>query len=237
MSINAFLINTGSRLLLIDTGLGQLLEGRAGGRMMQNLIAAGYSADQVDAVLITHFHVDHVSGLSHDGKAAFPNATIYLSERERAYWLGPEAAKHARPELRGFIAPSLAALKPYLDAGRVMTFEGSSALWDGVHAELTPGHSPGHAIFSISSGNETMSFLGDLVHSREVQFAKPDATFIYDSDYAGAVLQRKQMFARLANSRSWVATAHLSFPGIGHIRAAGASFDWVPAAYSLKKLK
>lgn len=237
MSINAFLVNTGSQLILIDTGLGSFLAGKAGGRMTQNMIASGYRPDEIDAVLITHFHVDHVSGLSQDGKATFPNATIYMSERERAYWLGPEAEKSSRPEVRDFIPPSRAAIKPYVDAGRVKTFDSSAMLWDGVKAELTPGHSPGHAVYSISSRDQVMSFIGDLVHAREIQFSKPDATFIYDSDRDGAVQQRKQVFARLAKSRSWVATAHLSFPGIGHIRADGAAFDWVPASYSLQNLK
>jgi glyoxylase-like metal-dependent hydrolase (beta-lactamase superfamily II) len=237
MSLNAFLINTGSRLILIDTGLGELLKGRAGGRLMQNLIASGYRPEQVDAVLISHFHVDHVSGLSEGGNMAFPNAVIYLSEPEKAYWIDSDPMKSVRPELRDYVAPSRAALKPYLDAGKVQTFAGSASLWEGVHAEVTPGHSPGHAVYSISSRNQQMSFIGDLVHVREIQFDQPDTTFIYDSDYAHAVDQRKRIFDQLAKSRTLVATSHLSFPGIGHVRSEGAAFDWLPVPYSLKSLK
>jgi glyoxylase-like metal-dependent hydrolase (beta-lactamase superfamily II) len=168
---------------------------------------------------------------------AFPNATIYLSSAERRHWLGNDPLQPGRLDLTELAAPSKAALKPYLDAGKVKSFGNGSTLFEGVEARVVPGHTPGHTIYNITSGHAKMSFIGDLVHAREIQFARPEVAFAYDNDFQAAASQRRRMFEALSQSGVAVATAHMDFPGIGHIRAQGRSFEWVGTPYSLAKLK
>lgn len=234
-SINAFLVNTGNELVMIDAGLGTALDGKAGGRLIQNLVASGYRPEDVDAILLTHLHIDHVTGISSAGKRNFPNATVYVDAAELAFWTGPRAAEEAPADLRRLIPIAKEALAPYAAAGKIAPFEKDFELVPGVRALATPGHSPGHSVFSVASKGETVLFVGDLVHASEVQFANPSVAFRFDSDKDAATVQRKRVLETAASSRSWVAAAHLSFPGIGHVRAEGPAFAWVPAAYSLRR--
>lgn len=236
ISVNAFLVNTGSELILIDAGLGDLLKGRAGGRLITNLRAAGYRPEQVDSILLTHIHVDHVSGIVRDGAMAFPNATIHLAEAEKAFWFDPSAVARSPKELAPLIPATRAALAPYLAAGRVKTFGNSAELPGAMRAIRSPGHSAGHTVYELASGGKTVTFLGDIVHAREVQFARPEVTFIYDLDKPEAAADRRRTFDALAGSRGLAAAAHLPFPGIGHVRPDGESYEWVPTSYSLSGL-
>ena len=235
-SINAFLINTGSKLLLVDTGAGKLFGPDAAGRLVANLRKAGYQPEDVDAVLLTHIHVDHSGGLTVDGKAVFPNAVIHVDRHDLDFWMDPaNAPKVAEPERPSF-AQAAASFAPYIAAGKVKAHSGNTQLFPGVRSIETPGHTPGHSFYVVESDGQQLQFWGDLIHAADVQFAAPAVTIRFDVDAPAAAQQRQKAFADATRRGYWVAAAHVSFPGIGHVRRDGAAFAWVPVNYSMAGL-
>ena len=232
-SVNAFLVNTGSKLVLIDTGAASLF-GPTLGRLMAHLKAAGYLPEQVDEIYITHFHGDHVGGLTAEGKAAFPNAIVRAEQREADYWLSQERMDQAPPSAKGAFQGAQLSLKPYVEAGRFKPFSGPTELVPGVRAVPTPGHTPGHSVYVIESQGQQMAFWGDLMHVAAVQFPDPSVTIQFDVDSKAAAPQRKKAYAEAAAKGYYVAVAHVSFPGIGKLRADGKGYTWLPANYSTK---
>ncbi|MBF6988075.1 MBL fold metallo-hydrolase [Cupriavidus sp. IK-TO18] len=234
-SINAFLINTGNQLILVDTGAGQLFGPTAGGLLPQNIRAAGYQPEQIDAVLLTHIHVDHSGGLSVDGKAVFPNAVVYVDRHDADYWLNAANAARAAPGQRHNFAQSEAVFAPYLRAGKVKRFDGEQELFPGIRPLRMPGHTPGHAFFEISSEGQRLQLWGDTIHAQHVQFPEPGVAIDFDVDSVAAVTMRKRAMADAAAKGYWVGAAHIAFPGIGHVRREGEGFAWVPVEYSLNR--
>lgn len=235
-SVNAYLVNTGSKLILVDTGAATLF-GPGLGQLVGNLKAAGYTPEQVDAVLITHFHGDHVGGLaSGEGKQVFPNATVYAAKAEADFWLSPEQTAKAPEAMQGFFKMAQVSLKPYVEANRLKTFTGDVELVPGVKAVATPTHTPGHTSYLFESQGQSMLVLGDLIHFSTVQFALPGVSIDFDGDQKHAIATRKKIFAWVAKDKLLVAGAHLPFPGLGNIRADGKnSFAWIPVDFTPAK--
>ena len=231
-SVNAFLINTGSKVVLVDTGAGVLF-GASLGKLLASLAAAGYRAEQVDEIYITHMHADHVGGLLADGKPAFPNATVRAAQAEADYWLS-EANMAAAPKDRqeGFQS-AMNALKPYVAAGRFKPFANDGALVPGVRARIAAGHTAGHTLYIVESRGQTLVLWGDLVHAAAAQFPDPAVTILFERDSPEAARQREAIFAEAVANGEWVGGAHLSFPGIGHLRGAAKGYAFVPANYSV----
>ncbi len=230
-SVNAYLVNTGDKLVLIDTGAAKLF-GPTLGNLLTNLAAAGYKPEQVDAVLITHMHPDHVGGLVADGKIAFPNATVHADQRDAAFWLEKAQLDKAPDAMKEFFQGAMASMGPYVTAGRFKAFDGSTELFPGIRALATPGHTPGHSVYSIESKGQKLVLWGDLMHVAAVQFAKPAVTIAFDVDSPAASVQRRKAYADAAKGRYLVAAAHLPFPGIGHLRAEGKGYVFVPLTYN-----
>jgi glyoxylase-like metal-dependent hydrolase (beta-lactamase superfamily II) len=232
-SINAFLIDTGDRQVLVDTGAGQLFGPGLGGKLQASLKTAGYAPDDIDLILITHVHTDHSGGLVENGRLMFPTATVYVGKPDVDLWLNPANAANAeRLNLdRRFFDEAAKTIKPYLDAGKLKLLSGETAILPGITARPTPGHTPGHNFYVVESGGESIEFWGDILHFGSVQFPNPRITVIYDVDSNAAAAQRSQQFARAEQSRRLVAAAHLSFPGVGHIRAEGQGYTWIPVDY------
>jgi len=230
-SVNGYLINTGSKLVLIDTGAAGLF-GPTLGKLVANLKASGYQPEQVDEVYVTHMHPDHVGGLMADGKAVFPNATVRADMREGDFWLSPANLEKAPADSKGFFQGAMAALKPYQDAGKLKPFDGETELVPGVRAVPARGHTPGHTIYVIESQGDKLVVWGDLMHVAAVQFALPQTTIQFDTDSKAAMPQRQKNYADAAKKGYYVAVAHVSFPGIGKLRADGKSYQWVPANYN-----
>lgn len=227
-SVNTYLIKTGGKLILVDAGTAGNF-GSTLGHLTESLANAGYTPDQIDAVLITHAHVDHVGGLMDRDKMVFPNATVYISKPEAAFWFG---AVKVPESLKGFYAYANASVGPYLKAGKVKTFDYGEELFPGIMPLARPGHTPGHTFYMLSSKGEKMVFWGDVVHSAAIQFTDPSVTIDYDVDTAAAAATRKTAFADAASGGYWIASDHIAFPGIGHVRAEGSKYVWVPANYS-----
>ena len=229
-SVNTYLIHTGEKLVMIDTGhAGQ--GGAPTGLMLAHLKASGYSPEQVDEIYITHFHGDHINGLTDkDGKAVFPNATVRADQRESGFWLGDPSK--APEGARGGMANAQRVLKPYLDAGRYKPFDGATELVKGVRAVPTYGHTPGHSIYVVQSGANKLVLWGDLMHVAAVQFKNPEVTIQFDSDPKAAAPQRMAQYKDAAAGGYFVGVTHVSFPGIGKLRADGSGYDWIPVNYS-----
>jgi glyoxylase-like metal-dependent hydrolase (beta-lactamase superfamily II) len=230
-SVNGYLVNTGTKLVLIDTGAASLF-GPTLGRLVANLRAAGYQPEQVDEIYITHMHPDHVGGLATaDGKAAFPNAIVRADQREAAMWLDAKNLEAAPADAKGFFQGAMASLKPYADAGKLKTFDGETELVPGIKAIPARGHTPGHTVYAVESQGNKLVVWGDLMHVAAVQFALPATTIQFDVNAKEAAPARIKQYADAAKNGYYVAVAHISFPGIGRLRADGKGYDWVPANY------
>jgi glyoxylase-like metal-dependent hydrolase (beta-lactamase superfamily II) len=162
-SINAFLVNTGTKLILIDSGAGTLY-GSCCGHLIDNLRAAGYQPEQIDEVLLTHLHADHVGGIVPKGIAAFPNAIIRSSKIDADYWLNDANENAARDFLRPMFEGDKASLKPYITVGRYQPFDGEQEIVPGIRAIPAPGHTPGHTSYEVQSRGQKLLVWGDIVH-------------------------------------------------------------------------
>ena len=233
-SVNGYLVNTGSKLVLIDAGAAGLF-GPTLGKLLAHLRASGYTPEQVDEIYLTHMHADHVGGLTTaDGKAVFPNATVRADAKESGFWLDPAALDKAPESMKDFFKGAQVSMKPYVDAGRFKPFEGDTELVPGIKAIATRGHTPGHAAYVVESNGAKLVVWGDLMHVAAVQFPDPSVTIQFDVDPKAAMPQRKRAYADAAKKGYFVAVAHVSFPGIGQLRPDGKGYRWLPANYTTK---
>lgn len=232
-AVNAYLINTGSHLVLVDTGAAKLF-GPSLGYVLQNMKASGYEASQVDTVVITHLHGDHMGGLNDaGGQPLFPKAKILVSEADNEFWLSQKVADDASPELQPFFKTARDSAAPYLKSGQWHTFTDGSVLVPGVQAVKANGHTPGHTAFAVESEGQKLLIWGDVVHAHAVQFAMPGVSIEYDIDRKQAVITRLSIMKAMADSKSLVAGMHLPFPGLGHVREDGKdSYSWVPIEFA-----
>jgi glyoxylase-like metal-dependent hydrolase (beta-lactamase superfamily II) len=233
-SVNGYLVNTGSKLVLIDAGAAGLF-GPTLGNLVNNLRASGYQPEQVDEIYITHLHPDHVGGIMVDGKAVFPNAVVRVDKRDADFWLSKDNLDKAPDASKGFFQGAQGAVKPYADAGKLKTFDGPGELVPGIKAVSTYGHTPGHTLYAIESKGQKMMVWGDLMHVAAVQFAEPAVTIQFDADSKKAAPQRQKAYADAAKNGHYVAVAHVAFPGIGQLRADGKGYRWLPVNYSSNK--
>ena len=229
-SINIFLIDTGDKRLLIDTGAGELFGPKLGGRLQRALKAVGCSPDEIAAVLLTHIHSDHSGGLVEDGQMMFAVATVYVGKSDVDFWLNPTNAE-TQPNRRRSFEGAAKTVEPYLAAGKLQPFSSETVILPGITARPTPGHTPGHSCYLVESGGESIEFWGDILHFASVQFLNPEIAVVYDVDPNAAAAQRAEQFANAEKARRLVAGAHLPFPGVGHIRAEGQGYTWVPIDY------
>jgi glyoxylase-like metal-dependent hydrolase (beta-lactamase superfamily II) len=209
LSVNALLVRTGHRVILLDSGLGP----KAHGVLMQSLQDAGVAPAAVTDVLITHSHGDHVGGLvDAAGQLAFPNAVIRMATAEWE-WMKTQ--------------PGAADLVKAID-GHVEPFTPGTPIAPGVTPVTLGGHTPGHVGYEITSGKLRLLDIGDLAHSSVLSLRKPEWTMGFDSDAALAKTTRRATFARLAKEHEFVFAPHFPFPGIGHVEADGDAYTWKP---------
>lgn len=230
-SVNGFLVNTGSKLILVDTGAGGLF-GPTLGKLVANLKASGYQPEQVDEIYLTHLHPDHVGGLAANSQLVFPNAVLRADKRDTDFWLSQANMDKAPADSKGFFQGAMVSLSPYATAQHLKPFNGDTELAPGVRATSTYGHTPGHTIYTVESKGKKLVLLGDLIHVQAVQFDHPEVTIGFDTDTKAAAAARAKVFQAVAKDGALVGVSHLSFPGLGHLRSNGKGYQWVPVAYS-----
>ena len=215
---NAFLVRTPDKKnILVDAGYGT--------RLIENLKEYGVEASQIDAILITHAHGDHISGLLQEGKPVFPKATLYLSKLEYDYWTN-DSEMNRMPENRqgGFqkARETIAAYKDRLHLFQPTGIETQPTnLFDGVEAILAPGHTPGHTLYLIGSGKSKMLIWGDLTHAMTIQMPYPEVAVTYDVAPELAVESRKKVLKYVVKNNISVAGMHIPYPGMGTVAENG----------------
>ncbi len=210
VGIEPLLIRDGDRLVLIDTGAGRQM---GAGKLQASLTAAGFRADQVTDILISHGHGDHVGGLTNAaGALAFPNATIRMSEAEWASVQGYAPAKDM-----------VKAITP-----KVQTFVPGAVAAPGITSVAINGHTPGHVGYEIVSGSDRLLYIGDAMHSSVISVQRPEWTNAWDENSVAAVASRQALMERAASQNLRLYAGHFPYPGLGRIQRRNDSFVWVP---------
>ena len=233
VSDEGFLVNTGKQRILVDAGAGSWWGGGVLGRLEGSLRSAGYTPEEIDIVLITHLHSDHVGGLTtQDGKRVFPNADVYVAKAESDFWLSTEIAAKAPKDVQPFFQSARAIAAPYIKAGKWHTFNGSESIVDGMQLIPLPGHTPGHTGYEFSSKGQKILFCGDIIHAQRVQLQHPEVTAVFDIDQNAAAATRFQLLPKLAREDVLIAGPHMPFPALGRLRKEGSGYSWVPVVFT-----
>lgn len=229
ISITALLVNTGSKLVLIDTGsAGQITD--TAGFLNANLGAAGVKAADIDTILISHFHPDHINGLkTKDGGKVFPNAQIFVPEPEWTFWMDDGNQSRAKGSVLGYFRN---ARRIFGDIGKeVQRFKPGAEIVPGIVSLPAYGHTPGHTAFSVQSGTAQLLVMSDTVRNPELFARNPDWQPIFDMDGTLAVKTRRIMLDRAVADRMLVAAYHFPFPASGHMIKRGTGYELVPSMW------
>jgi glyoxylase-like metal-dependent hydrolase (beta-lactamase superfamily II) len=211
---NTFLIRGRGLTVVVDTGFG--------GAIFESMKTLGVSPADVDAVLLTHLHGDHIGGLQRDGKALFPKAKVYLAAEERAWWVDTQGNAGAK-----------AALAPY--DGRTETFRpvkidaNPQEILPGIRAAAAFGHTPGHTVFLLESSGQKLLIWGDLMHVEGIQFPLPELSVSYDTDSTAAAAVRREILDYAVRNRIPIAGMHLVYPALGTVERDGTGYRFIPA--------
>lgn len=236
-AVNAFLIKTPKANILVDTGFGR--------KLFDNLKSVGVQAEDIDYVLITHMHGDHIGGLLRDGNIAFPNATLYISTPEVAYWTNKEVMNSMPENSRGGFEAAQRIAAIYRTAGKLKEFEphgidetpsaytqvdGATEALSGIFGLKAFGHTPGHTMFLVESNEEQLLIWADLTHVAAIQLPYPDVSVTYDTDPKQAAESRKRVLELVTANKIPVAGMHIAYPAIGTVEAYGKGYQLIPVS-------
>jgi glyoxylase-like metal-dependent hydrolase (beta-lactamase superfamily II) len=225
MDVNCILINTGKSKVLVDTGCGPDF-GPASGKLLANLTAAGIELSEIDTVVLTHAHSDHVgANVDANGKLVFPNATYVMHRAEWEFWMDRLQAEPPSP--RSMLSTTRRNLPPIKD--RVRLVEDKTVIAPGIQCVLTPGHTPGGLMLMVASDSDRMCCIGDLIHHK-VELNRPDTFAMFDVARDEAIAVRTRILPELADSGVLIFSCHLDYPGLGHFVREGQQLAWQPIA-------
>jgi glyoxylase-like metal-dependent hydrolase (beta-lactamase superfamily II) len=222
---NSPIVNMGDKLVLFDTGMGTSKAfGPTTGRQQKSMAEAGIQPEDIDAVVFTHAHIDHIGGVVDAGdKVLFPNAQFYIAQSDFDYWT--DEGKMGSP-LKDFVVHARKNLLPVRD--RLVSYKDGQEVLPGITAMAAPGHTVGHHIFMINSDGKSFAFLGDLTHHQILLLEKPRMQFSYDTDPNQAAESRVKMLDMLAANKIPVMSYHYPWPGYGHVVKTGEGFHYIP---------
>ncbi|MCD8179407.1 MAG: MBL fold metallo-hydrolase [Tannerellaceae bacterium] len=214
-AMNAYLVQTKDKNILIDTGLGK--------NIYRNLYGLGITSDQIDIILITHMHGDHIGGMLQEGEVMFPNADIYLPQPEYDYWTSDDEMYQVPESGRMSFTFSRQVIDAY--AGRLHLFmpcaleDLNSWLFPGIQPIQAYGHTPGHTVYLLESGNSKLLIWGDLTHAMAVQMPHPEIAVTYDVNPEQAIQSREKILEFVTKNYISIAGMHIAYPGMGRIAA------------------
>lgn len=232
---NVLVVETGGQLVMFDSGVGTDPElgvknfGAETGLTIPNLRAAGINPGDIDLIALTHAHPDHGWGLADaSGGRLYPHARVAIGRADFEYWtdlsrLSDDLTDHQQDQIRG-AHKNLTAYR-----GDLVLLDGGEQLADGVRALPTPGHSPGHMVYEITSDDQVMICWGDLCHHQVLLLEHPEWNFMFDYDGPMATEQRQRVYDLVDQRRLAVFGYHFPFPGHGHLRRDESGYTWLPS--------
>jgi glyoxylase-like metal-dependent hydrolase (beta-lactamase superfamily II) len=220
------IVNTGKKLVLLDTGTGGQIASSAG-VLRDNLAAAGIDPKAVDLIVISHFHPDHINGIKDkDNGLVFPNAEITVPAAEWAFWMDDANMNAAEGPLKLTFRNQRRVFADI--AKQVARFEPEAEIAPGILTLPAPGHTPGHTVFAVHSGDQSLMVLSDTAQHPAVFARHPDWQAAFDIDGDAAVATRKKLFDRAAADRMLVTGYHFPFPACGHLIKTASGYEHVP---------
>jgi len=228
LHVNVLAVNAGDRLVLIDAGSRGKMQPTAG-RLLQNLAAAEIKPEEVDTILVTHAHPDHLWGVANasDTERTFPHAEYVIGEAELNFWMQPQHPLESHAVWGDIYRQNMKTLAAIND--RIRTVKPEGEVVSGITAIATPGHTPGHTSVQIASGSSQLLCTADVVGHRAVGFQYPDWRGGFDLDLDQGAKTRRAFLDRCASEKVMVSSYHLPFPGIGHVVRTGTAFSWLPS--------
>lgn len=227
IQFNPVIVNTGSQVVILDTGNGAARRPDAG-NFLSALQTAGYTPDQVDVVVLTHMHPDHIGGLMEDGKPAFPNARYVTGRVEYDFWASPDRLSGPTERAATLVQSNVVPV-----ADKMTFLEPEGEVVPGINAVKAYGHTPGHMAYHIESQGKRLLVWADTANHFVVSVQRPDWHVRFDMDKELAGATRKQIFDMAAADKLIVTGYHMPFPAVGYLEAKGGEYRWAPAAYEL----
>ncbi len=251
-AVNMLVIQAEDKIILVDTGFGymgnqnvelppnlMMFPGvvRKAGRLRENLLEAGISADDVTDIVLTHAHIDHLGGiLDANGNKVFKNAAVHMSRIEYDFWTSesPDFSNTRAAHTLPIITLAKFTLGKIEDD--LVFFNDGEILFNCIQAIIAPGHTPGQAVLRIFSEGEELLHIVDIAYNAELVFPHPEWGATLDSDFYQAITTRKEYFEKLTQSKQRAFGCHLPWPGLGFVRKLGDGYQWVPQTYSTPQL-
>ena len=231
ISFSPVIVNTGKEVVLFDSGYGEELRARGAGKTASSLAAAGFAPDQIDVVVITHCHPDHVSGLMDGEKAVFPNARYVCGDVEYNFWSRKELLESSDKNMVRRATAVQNNLVPLAD--KIGFLKPDADVVTGITSVQAFGHTPGHMCYHIESAGKRFLIFADTTNHYVASLAKPDWHCVFDMDADKAVPARKKILDMVSADKIPAAGYHMPFPAVGHVAKKGDGYVWIPATYHL----